>query len=140
MGLDATVYKNKASLNLGNDIGKANIDPETGQVYFDDPVIERSYPNDYFEAATFRLGNVAAIDALREEVASLVNDGFIGEKILYSGTHAGDFIPLDELPLLEREIKLLRAKTRASRDLLEFLQKLDILVDAAKENGTPIVF
>jgi len=24
--------------------------------------------------------------------------------------------------------------------LLEFLQKLEILVDAAKENGTPIVF
>jgi hypothetical protein len=142
MSVDAVVYKTRDALNLGLDSPLARIEPETGEVYFEDEEIFLKYPDGYFEAASFSIGNITLVGLLRDEISALMGeDCLICEQILYDGTHTGDCIPLDEIPALADEVeRLCEMSASKSSRLVEFSAKLKLLIAAAEENRNPIVF
>lgn len=121
MGLDAVVYRNKKHLQLGLDERASQLIPETGEVYFENDEISRKH-REQVKAAEFRLGNIMVIAELRDELVRLVgpNNTLFG-KILYSGSHSGDFIALRELPPISHEIALVRGTGRQSEEMNFFL-------------------
>jgi hypothetical protein len=142
MGLDAVVYKNREVVDLGRHACHARVVPETGEIYFDEQQLYHDYPKRYFEAVSFRIGNVSAVAELLEEVRKLAgSDSFIETRVLYSGSHSGDTIAVEELAELEREVEVLSApKLSKSSWLAEFLSQLRALIRAAQINRNPIVF
>lgn len=140
MGLDAVVYRNKDNLQLGADEQFAQLVPDTGEVYFDDDEISRRHDQER-EAAHARLGNIAMIAALRDEVGRLFGpQSLLHTKVLYDGTHSGDFIPITQLPDLLEEISRVRKASKQSRDLRDFLDSTEELAQIALHERNPIVF
>lgn len=140
MGLDAIVYRKIGNLQLGRDKEHAKLDPATGEVYFEDPKLDRKYFNKR-EAVAHRLGNVTAIGVLRDEVARLLGpESFLERKVIYSGSHSGDAIPLDELDQLSADLRHIRETGRASPLMLGLVSALEQLIQAARNEGNPIVF
>ena len=140
MGLDAVVYRNKANLNLGADEKEARVVAETGEVYFASDALSRKY-REQLRAVARRIGNVAEVGVLRDEVArSTGTSGFIVTKILYSATHSGDTIPVESLPALSEELTLLRGSANQSSELRQFVGSFEELVRAAETERNPIVF
>jgi hypothetical protein len=141
MGLDAVVYRNVANINLGEDRRSANVDPETGEVYFEEQETARKHQGKLLPAAESRLGNVAEISALSDEITRLLGPhSSVCDQVLYSGSHSGDMIPTSGLPALAAEIERLRRLGSASQALLLFLKKLETLIGAALTERNPIVF
>ena len=140
MGLDAVVYRNKRHLKLGSDEELARCVPETGEVYFDDDKLSRKYHHKR-EAVAQRLGNVAQISALREEAARLFGpESMLLGKVLYSGTHSGDAIPLESVPLLSTELESITDANEQSPEMRHFIRSLQELIRAANDEKNPIVF
>jgi hypothetical protein len=140
MGLDAVVYRNKTHLKLGPDEKVAQLVPQTGEVYFESDALSREYRHQ-LKAVANRLGNVTEISTLREEVARLIGpNAFIVQKILYSGTHSGDTIPVELLSSLSTELSLLRGTCEQSSELRGLISSLEELIRAAKDEANPIVF
>jgi len=143
MGLDAVVYVNKSNLALNQEDDPFQMDEETGEVYLKNPKLSNKYPADMFTAVHKRLGNASMIAAIADEVSPVTNgDSILSNKVLYSGSHSGDRIGLEDLGRLESEINLVRERTIDTRsaDLESFLDILSELVEAAKKQGNPIVF
>lgn len=140
MGLDAVVYKNRKNIELGSDEKFARLVPETGQTYFDDDEISGKH-RAQLRALHIRLGNVSEVAILRSELTRLpFKARIIGEKVLYSGSHSGDFITLIEMNSLQNEIKTLRKAKKTSREFQTFLDSLEALVQAAITENNPIAF
>jgi hypothetical protein len=140
MGLDAVVYRNKSNLQLGNDEQLAHLVSDTGEIYFDDDAASRRHAQE-LEAVHMRLGNITMISSLREEIARIVGaDSILYQKFLYSGSHSGDFIPMDELPRLAGEMSLVRESGKQSCDLRNLLGRIEELAQAALHERNPIVF
>ena len=140
MGLSAVVYRNRARLQLRRDEERAKMIPETGEVYFDDDKLARKY-DDQLKAAAHRLGNIALISSLRSEASQLIGpESFLERKVLYSGVHSGDAIPLRELDELSAELNRISETGRSSPLMQEFVSALHQLIQAAKDQGNPIVF
>lgn len=140
MGLDAVVYRKRAHLQLGHDEERAKVIPETGEVYFEDDKLARKYDHQR-EAVAHRLGNAALIGTVNDEVSQLIGpESFLARKILYSGTHSGDVIPLSDLAELSAELDSIRKTGKGSPYLLDFLSAFEELIQAAKEERNPIVF
>jgi hypothetical protein len=140
VGLDAAVYKNRRHLKLGPDENALQVVPETGQVYFENDELSRKY-RDQLRAVKHRLGNIAEIGALRDEVTRLIGaDSLIIQKILYSGTHVGDAIPREFVSALSAELDSIGDESQRSPELQRFIGHLKELVQAAKREGNPIVF
>ena len=141
MGLDAVVYKNRASVDVGKHSSEALVVPETGEIYFDQPQHYPDYPKEYFEAVSFRIGNISAVADLRDELRkTLGTNSSIERMILYSGSHSGDVVPPTKFAELEREIDALSQIEPKSSHLVEFLNQLSLLINAGRSNGNPIVF
>lgn len=106
--------------------------------------MERKYPPDFFKATSKRLGNIAGICDLREEIERFAGTipNFLRSRVLYSATHCGDVIEVSELDQLETEIQLIRLKAgeQASPFLKCFLEDLTDLISIAKCEQNPIVF
>jgi hypothetical protein len=140
MGLDAVVYRNKKNLELGPDAELAKLDPQTGEVYFEDNERSRKHRGET-KAIAHRIGNIAAVGALREETSMLIGpESFIITKILYNGVHCGDVISLRDVPTLSAEVSRLVAVAKKSPELEDFISKLQSLIRAAESEGNPIVF
>lgn len=140
MGLDAVVYRSRDNLQLGADEKFARLIPDTGEVHFDDDDVSRRHDQER-EAAHARLGNIAMISALRDEVGRLVGpQSLLYTKVLYDGTHSGDFIPITQLPDLLEEISRVRKASNQSRDLRDFLDSTEKLAQIALHERNPIVF
>jgi hypothetical protein len=93
------------------------------------------------EALAHRLGNIALIGTLSDEVLQLIGPAsFLERKILYSGAHSGDAIPLQELDELSAELNRISETGRSSPMMQEFVSALQQLIQAAKDEGNPIVF
>jgi hypothetical protein len=143
MGLDALVYKNKKHLPFDAEALGAAYDSETGEYYFEDAELEQKYPPELCIAIAKPLGNIHAIARLRDELAGvLADDSVVHAKILYSGTHCGDWLALSVLNDLEAELfvidqSLVGGKTRL---LDEFLANMRELIAAARREENPIVF
>src|SRR5689334_4823177 len=111
MGLDAVVYRNKRIFTLEAEFAAARVDETTGEVYFEDSSQQGGYPTDTFIAAKKRLGNVTTIDHLRDGIRQAVGDRgapTIQCKVLYSGTHGGDVIPVSDLEGLQQDVALIK--------------------------------
>jgi hypothetical protein len=140
MGLGAVVFRKRDHLQLGPDAERARVVPETGEVYFDDDKLARKYDHQ-LKAAAHRLGNIALISTLRDEVPQLIGpESVLERKILYSGTHGGDTLPLQELDKLSAELYRIRETGRPSAYMWDLVSALEQLIQAAKDEGHPIVF
>jgi hypothetical protein len=144
MGLDAKVYIRRDKLPFEVDARKARVDDQTGEVYFDDPTDAPRSP-EAFVAVHKRLGNAAAISFLAEEIKKALDEdalSFLTNKVLYSATHAGDVINLDQLNRLREEIAAIRERTKGQRsaELEKLLTDFEELIRAAEEQGNPITF
>jgi hypothetical protein len=134
------VYRNIRNLDLGADRAHAYVIPETGEVDFHDIEIARKY-RDKRHATEHRLGNITAIGFLRAEVTKLAGlDSVLIRKVLYSGTHSGDYILLAELPALSEELGKLAGCPLLSAELTIFLDEMEVLVRTARQENNPIVF
>ena len=140
MGLDAVVYRKLNHLDLGEDLRLAKLDPETGEVYFESEDLARKYAKQLC-VCEHHLGNISKIAECREEVSQLLApESHLLRKVLYSGTHCGDWIRLSEMELLSTEIESIRRRGRASEGLRELLTSVEDLLRAANSEGNPIVF
>jgi len=140
MGLDAVVYRNREHVEMGRDGEHAIVIPETGEVYFEDDRLARKYDHKR-KAVEHRLGNISAAAELCDEVTRLIGpESMTVQRILYSGTHGGDTIPLSDLPELSAELHVIRRSGRASAHLHQLVGALEELIQAAKEEANPIVF
>lgn len=92
------------------------------------------------------LGNVALIGYIRDEVQKLSKRtstayGILTLKVIYNGTHSGDFLSSEEVLRLEDELESLRkVGTLKDPHVDEFLRKLEDLVEKSLSVGKPIVF
>ena len=126
MGLDAVVYLRPEAVS-----DSQSVTDEHATLSSDDvPAIHK------------RLGNVSMIGWLADETVPLVGrDSILLKKVLYSGSHSGDSIGLEDLDRLESEIKVLtESLTTRSSDLEKFLKDMSDLISKAREEAMPIVF
>jgi hypothetical protein len=92
------------------------------------------------------LGNISRISHLRTFLRGLQgkpNPRFpiLLERVIYNGTHTGDWIPREESPALLKEVETVLH----SRDILadsekEFFDNLKQLCEASIQTGNPILF
>jgi hypothetical protein len=70
-------------------------------------------PHPYFKLLHHRLGNIAGIQWVRQALHQISRDPrkeypVLLMKVVYSGSHCGDFLNLEEVRALDRELKALR--------------------------------
>lgn len=160
MGLDATVYCNcyeqgllrtppppNITLILGPDGGLSYADSITDEDYFAFCSWLRNDACDHRDGVFLhhRLGNIALIALLRNEL-SRESDTFpiLLRRVLYSGTHAGDYIPASDLFSLNHEVEKLNYFQCQNPDSISFVEyftcQMRQLSDAATALGKPISF
>lgn len=140
MGLDACVYFNREKFSDAIASGELAVEEETGEIYVVDHETS-SFRDDDFKACEVWLGNTASIAELRDIIgAKLPADSIITSKIIYSGSHAGDYIELQLIGQLQQEIEHLRSLIKDHETLTEFLNEVSKLIDAAFEQKSAIVF
>jgi hypothetical protein len=139
MGLDATVFKNLAHIDKSIDRSLLSYDETTGHYW-----VEMSggrYPRDLFVAEERRLGNAANIVALRAELEEMNLDvPILLNKVVYDFSHCGDILPFSEIDALEHEVNLVKEQPNLSSFMAEFIESMEALIRAAKENQNPICF
>jgi hypothetical protein len=88
-----------------------------------------------------RLGNAALIWKVRESLASISEGGFplIRERVIYSDSHSGDWIPAADSRRLLEEARRLRVDT-SDPLIVQFATDLIELAQASIATGNPIVF
>ena len=144
MGLDAVVYRNRNNLPFDPERVGACLDPRTGEYYFQDSTPERRFSEDALVALDKHLGNVNAIESLSQAVERSLGrrDSILQEKVLFSGTHAGDVIEPVDFDQLSTEIAEVRRSLIVNQmpELAEFIQSMEDLLKAAAKEENPIVF
>lgn len=83
------------------------------------------------------------IGSIREEMLSFLDaDALLLTKVLYSGSHSGDEISVQDIEKLDSEIKRTRQRsgTSLSMSVERFLDDMTDLVSKAREERSPIVF
>ena len=109
-------------------------------MYLENDEIARKH-RERLQAAHQRLGNVTGIAVPRNEILQLgAPTGKLHSKILYSNSHSGDFIAVNELPLLLEEIISLRETGKSSEEMEDFLKQMEGLVRVAINEPNPMVF
>ena len=143
MGLDATVYRNRKNLPAHLQ-ERVTSDPESGEIYFRDAADIRLFDSSQINAWHEHIGNIAFIAHIRKEIAKAFGhqENLLSRKVVYSGSHAGDCIPLSEIDELSREIDELERNTMSSRspELTTFIEQMRKLVAAAIREENGIVF
>lgn len=142
MSLSAVVYRNRKSLGIDAEAEGAKKDPTTGEYYFDSP--QRAFPQDFFIATDWQIGNVSSVAELRLELETLTGkkDLLIIEKCLYSGSHSGDLIELELLTPIETETLEILHRFRGSvpAGVEKFLSAMLDTIQVARRENNPIVF
>lgn len=139
MGLDAVVFKNLNHLRPQlREAGVTGVDPLTGQAEFRAGVWA---PLSDLVSADVRFGNLDEVVRLRESIEPLFcgRSSLLLEKVLSSGTHTGDVIPLSDLGRLRGEVDLVRSRVE-SPSVRSFLDSCDRLIASARDEANPIVF
>jgi hypothetical protein len=143
MGLDATVYRNRRNLPV-HLREKLTSDTESGEVYFREAVDDRLFGTAQLIAWQERIGNIALVAFIREEIAKAFGhqESLLSRKVVYSGSHAGDCIPFREMDQLNREIDELEKLTISSRspELASFIGQMRKIIAAAIREENSIVF
>jgi hypothetical protein len=146
MGLDAAVYKRLEELPFTKeDLRFIAVDPRTGQVDFEDAALFRAW-GDKVKAVEKRIGNIVLVDLLKSELEKVLgqtsSQALLITKVLYSGTHSGDMISMEDHRSLRNEIALIRgiSGSHMSSKLKNFLADMEELIAASEHQGNPIVF
>src|SRR5438105_15247441 len=147
MGLDAVVYRSRANLPFDADAVGAVLDASTGEYCCPDPALEpafeRRFPSHTGIAVRKRIGTISSVAELKQDTERVLNgESVILSKVLYSGTHGGDSIPMDLISKLEEELAVLRRYAEENRidRVMQFVSDMKDLVAAARSEGNPIVF
>jgi len=143
MSLNALVYRSRAALDIDVERLGAVKDERTGEYYFPSPEHDGKFPREAFIAREFWIGNVSSVAGLRHELFAITgkDDSILQTKCLYSGSHSGDVIEIEQMPALEFEIRdLLQHQLSRSSKLPFFLSGMQQLIEAAKKENNPIVF
>jgi hypothetical protein len=131
MGLDAVVYLRPTTV-VHLEGGQPHADCETAELPLEEvPAIHK------------RLGNASMIGSIADEVLPFIGiDSLLLSKVLYSGSHSGDSIGVQDLDRLDSEINRTREKISGSLSsaLETFLEDMSDLVRKAREQKNPIVF
>jgi hypothetical protein len=138
MGLDVVVFRNAKNLQQEFGWDLFDVDKATGEALPKDA--EHKIPQGKLFAIERRLGNISEIARLRESVGELLRnqESILQSRVLYSGSHSGDSIPLNKLPQVREEIALLKSYDRP--ELSTFIGAMEAVMDAAETEGNPIVF
>ena len=131
MGLDAVVYEGKTR----------QVQRKGGQEYVEGNT--SSVDSQEVTAIHKRLGNASMIASVADEIRPFIEkDSLLLSKVLYSGSHSGDKIGVEDIDKLESEINDTRAKSGGSLSLAveNFFEDMSDLVEKAREEGSPIVF
>lgn len=91
------------------------------------------------------LGNISLIGLLRAELQRVAGRfPMLVAKVVYSGAHGGDFLRVEEIPALQKELELLhefRCSTRkADKFMSEFRAQMSELATTALSSAKPIAF
>jgi len=147
MGLDAVVYRSKKSLPFEHDTVGAILDVPTGEYDVPDralePAFEQKFPRESRIAANKRIGNLALVSWLRERAFLVLKDrSIVLSKVLYSGSHSGDSIPVEQTIELRNELLQLGGSVEQPdrEHMKQFVTDMLELVEAARREGNPIVF
>jgi hypothetical protein len=92
-----------------------------------------------------RLGNISLVGLLRAELQREAERfPVLVTKVVYSGSHSGDYLRVEEIPALQREIELLRefrcGSPKADAFMSEFRAQMSELAATALSIGKPIAF
>jgi len=141
MGLDAVVYKNIDNLPERVRAQVRVVDSLTGELEFMAPQPPSPDYNDSLLAADVRIGNISKVEWLREQIESRWPGtcSAILNVVLYSSTHSGDFIALDEIRRIKLEIDEIDCDAIPA-ELAVFFEQLGQLSDAAERESNPVVF
>jgi hypothetical protein len=88
-----------------------------------------------------RLGNIATVAYVREFLENNSPPSFplLLERVVYTGTHSGDWLAARDVPQLLAETQTLQGLTNDPL-ILEFANAMVELAEASKATGNPIVF
>ena len=144
--------------------GRAKPHPQPARLTIDEtgaPSLKGEFSEDEYEAldrwvqqscehggflASEALGNITLAKHVREFLSALQGDPgphfpILIEKIVYDGTHTGDWIIAKESPKLLKEVEIvLQSSDILSPTEREFFQAMKRLCEASIATGNPIVF
>lgn len=91
------------------------------------------------------IGNISLVGLLRQELSKQPDDlSMILTKVIYSGTHCGDFLTIDDIRDLQHEMPRLKnfqcGKADSQSFVDEFYAQLAELIECALTVNKPIVF
>jgi len=91
-----------------------------------------------------RLGNMSWIGAVRADVESIERTSssrfpLVLDKVVFDGTHSGDWIPPGDVPELSNEVSALREFV-LDEFLSDFVRSMSELCEASLKTGNPILF
>ena len=88
-----------------------------------------------------RLGNMASVAYVRGFLEEHVPNGFpvLLERVVYTGTHSGDWVAAGDVPQLLTETRRLQGLT-SDPLVLQFVNDVVELAEASIATGNPIVF
>jgi hypothetical protein len=95
---------------------------------------------------SFFLGNITKVGNLRSFLRHLQGKPgprfpILLEKVLYNGTHTGDFIPIKQSPSLLKEVNtVLHSSDILADSEKEFFNNMKLLCEASIATGNPIMF
>ncbi|MGC2450947.1 MAG: hypothetical protein WA477_25100 [Candidatus Sulfotelmatobacter sp.] len=122
-----------------------NGDPTDDEWEAHDEWVRKSCEHQGFLASEF-LGNITRVKNVREFLKGLQGKPgpmfpILLKKVVYNGTHTGDWLPAKQTPALLKEVDLVLA----SRDILtpgekEFFESMRRLCEASIATGNPISF
>jgi hypothetical protein len=120
-------------------------EPDDDEWEAHDRWVQESCEHEGFLVSEF-LGNIVRAKNVRDFLKGLQGDPgpkfpILLKKVVYDGTHTGDWVPIKQSPALLKEVNLVLA----SKDILtqgerEFFEAMKRLCEASIETGNPIVF
>jgi hypothetical protein len=92
-----------------------------------------------------RLGSISLIEILRSELQTEASRfPILLGKVLYSGSHAGDFLAVDMVPSLKAEVEPLagfKCSKRTTQEVMaQFRNQMSDLISASASVNKPIAF
>jgi hypothetical protein len=143
MGLHATVYRNLKNLPAHLRERVIVLEPDSGELDWRDHEDERIFGSDKLEACSEYIGNIAFAALIREEIAQAFGhqESLLSTRVVYSGSHAGDWIAFSDLGKLKEEVDALdRQAAPKSPALAHFIAQMRSLIAGANREGTGICF
>lgn len=120
-------------------------DPDQAEWDAHDQWVQQACEHEGYLVSEF-LGNITRIRNVREFVRGLQgNPGpkfpILLKKVVYDGTHTGDWVPAQETPALLKEVNLvLQSSDILTQGEQEFFEAMKRLCEASLATGNPIGF